>query len=88
MNLKTLLFYTKIMITVFNNKSIIIDAHQRVGLVGFSGSGKTTFASMIARLYEIESGQILIDDQNIQDVTQEKLEAQYIRYSSRTDFIS
>ena len=57
----------------FNNKSIIIDAHQRVGLVGFSGSGKTTFASMIARLYEIESGQILIDDQNIQDVTQESL---------------
>ena len=57
----------------FNNQSIVIDAYQRVGLVGFSGSGKTTFACMIARLYEIESGQILIDDQNIQDVTQESL---------------
>lgn len=57
----------------FNNKSITINAHQRVGLVGFSGSGKTTFACMIARLYEIESGQILIDNQNIQDVTQESL---------------
>ena len=58
---------------IFNNKSITIDAYQRVGLVGFSGSGKTTFACMIARLYEIESGQILIDNQNIQDVTQESL---------------
>lgn len=58
---------------IFNNKSITIDAYQRVGLVGFSGSGKTTFACMIARLYEIENGQILIDNQNIQDVTQESL---------------
>lgn len=57
----------------FNNQSITIDAYQRVGLVGFSGSGKTTFSCMIARLYEIESGQILIDNQNIKDVTQESL---------------
>lgn len=57
----------------FNNKSITIDAYQRVGLVGFSGSGKTTFASLISRLYEVESGQILIDTQNITDVTQESL---------------
>ncbi len=58
---------------VFYKQSIKIDAHQRVGLVGFSGSGKTTFACMIARLYEIESGQILIDGQNIQDIAQESL---------------
>ncbi|CAN0587187.1 unnamed protein product, partial [Ectocarpus sp. 12 AP-2014] len=57
----------------FNNQSVIIDACQKVGLVGFSGSGKTTFTCMIARLYEIKSGQILIDGQNIQNVTQESL---------------
>lgn len=57
----------------FNNQSLVIDACQKVGLVGFSGSGKTTFTCMLARLYEIESGQILIDGQNIQDVTQESL---------------
>lgn len=57
----------------FNNQSVVIDACQKVGLVGFSGSGKTTFTCMIARLYEIKSGQILIDGQNIQDVTQESL---------------
>jgi ATP-binding cassette subfamily B protein len=57
----------------FKDKSITIEAAQKVGLVGFSGSGKTTFAGMIARLYEIDSGQILIDGQNIQNVTQESL---------------
>lgn len=57
----------------FNNQSLVINACQKVGLVGFSGSGKTTFTCMIARLYEIESGKILIDSQNIQDVTQESL---------------
>lgn len=57
----------------FIKKSINIESHQRVGLVGFSGSGKTTFACMIARLYEIDSGEILIDGQNIQHVTQESL---------------
>ncbi len=57
----------------FIKKSINIESYQRVGLVGFSGSGKTTFACMIARLYEIDSGEILIDGQNIQHVTQESL---------------
>ena len=57
----------------FSNQSITIDAYQKIGLVGFSGSGKTTFACMISRLYEIENGQILIDNQNIQDITQESL---------------
>ena len=57
----------------FIKKSITIEPHQRVGLVGFSGSGKTTFACMVARLYEIDSGEILIDGHNIQNVTQESL---------------
>jgi ATP-binding cassette, subfamily B, bacterial len=57
----------------FKNQSITIHSKQRVGLVGFSGSGKTTFASMIARLYEIDNGEILIDGQNIKYVTQGSL---------------
>ena len=44
-----------------------------IWFIGLSGSGKTTFACMIARLYEIDSGEILIDGQNIQHVTQESL---------------
>jgi ATP-binding cassette subfamily B protein len=58
---------------LFSNKSIIIEGKQKVGLVGFSGSGKTTFANLITRIYQINEGEILIDGQNINDVTLESL---------------
>jgi ATP-binding cassette subfamily B protein len=58
---------------VFENKSVIIQPQQRVGLVGFSGSGKTTFIHLILRLFNVESGRILIDNQNIAEVTQDSL---------------
>ena len=41
---------------LFKNKSIVIEAGQKVGLVGFSGSGKSTFVSLILRLFDVESG--------------------------------
>lgn len=58
---------------VFENKSVIIKPKQRVGLVGFSGSGKSTFIHLILRFYDVESGQILIDGQNISQVMQDSL---------------
>ena len=58
---------------VFENKSVIIKPKQRVGLVGFSGSGKTTFIHLILRFFNVESGRILIDGQNISQVTQDSL---------------
>lgn len=61
---------------LFQNNSVKIPAGQKVGLVGRSGSGKTTFVNLILRLFEIKAGAITIDDQNIQDVTQESLRAQ------------
>jgi ATP-binding cassette subfamily B protein len=61
---------------LFQNKNIVIDGGQKVGLVGFSGSGKSTFVSLILRLFEVESGEITIDDQNINRVTQESLREQ------------
>lgn len=60
---------------LFQNKSIIIEAGQKVGLVGYSGGGKTTFASLILRLYDVTGGHILIDDQDIRHVTQDSLHA-------------
>ena len=60
-------------IHLFNNKSVIIEPGQKVGLVGFSGSGKSTFVSLILRLFDVESGAILIDGQNIQSITQDSL---------------
>lgn len=58
---------------LFSNKSILIKPGQKVGLVGYSGSGKTTFVNLILRLFDIQSGQILIDDQDIAGVTQDSL---------------
>ena len=60
---------------LFTGKNIIIHGGEKVGLVGYSGSGKSTFVSLISRLYDVTSGAILIDEQNIQDVTQESLRA-------------
>lgn len=58
---------------LFKNKSVVIEPGQKIGLVGLSGSGKSTFANLILRLFDVESGQILIDGKNICDVTQESL---------------
>jgi ATP-binding cassette subfamily B protein len=58
---------------VFENFDLKILPGQKVGLVGFSGSGKSTFLNLILRFYEINSGQILIDGQNILNVTQDSL---------------
>ncbi len=61
---------------LFQNKSVTIEAGQKVGLVGYSGGGKTTFINLILRLYDITDGHILIDNQDICDVTQDSLRAQ------------
>ena len=58
---------------LFTGKNIIINGGEKVGLVGYSGSGKSTFISLISRLYDVSSGKILIDDQNIKDITQKSL---------------
>ena len=49
---------------------------EKIGLVGRSGSGKTTLVNLLLRFYDIESGRILIDCQNIAEVSQESLRAQ------------
>ncbi|MEP2892198.1 ABC transporter ATP-binding protein [Tateyamaria sp.] len=53
--------------------SLTIQPGEKIGLVGASGAGKTTLVSLLLRLYEPESGRILIDGQETRDVTQESL---------------
>ena len=53
-----------------------IEGGQRVGLVGYSGSGKSTLLNLILRLYDPQRGSILIDGQDIRDVTQQSLHEQ------------
>lgn len=61
---------------VFTNLSVTIPAGQRVGLVGLSGSGKSTFVSLLLRMYDVQSGRILIDGIDIADLTQDALHSQ------------
>ena len=58
---------------VFKKLNIIIKPNQKIGLVGFSGSGKSTFVNLLLRLFEPNQGVISIDGQNILKVTQDSL---------------
>ncbi|WP_202112557.1 MULTISPECIES: lipid A ABC transporter ATP-binding protein/permease MsbA [unclassified Gilliamella] len=49
--------------------SFLVEPCKTVALVGRSGSGKTTIASLLTRFYDISEGKILIDNNNIQDLT-------------------
>lgn len=64
------------LITVFDNLNINISPGEKVGLVGRSGAGKSTLVNLLLRFYDIQSGKIVIDNQDITDVTQESLRSQ------------
>ncbi|MCP4781787.1 MAG: ABC transporter ATP-binding protein [Hyphomicrobium sp.] len=49
---------------------------EKVGLVGRSGAGKSTLVSLLLRFYDLDGGRVLIDGQNIAEVTQDSLRAQ------------
>lgn len=53
---------------VVQHLSMKIPAGQTIGIVGATGSGKSTLVKLLLRLYEIESGQIILDGMNIQDI--------------------
>jgi len=59
--------------TIFESLDFHIGAGQRVGLVGASGGGKSTLFALVQRFYDIQSGRILIDGQDITRVTQQSL---------------
>jgi len=61
---------------LYRDFSVRIAAGEKVGLVGRSGSGKTTFVKLIQRLYDVNEGTIRIDGQDVAAATQASLRAQ------------
>lgn len=59
--------------SVFDNFNLVIKPGERVGLVGHSGAGKTTFVSLLLRQHDVTGGSIMIGGQNIAEVTQDSL---------------
>ena len=61
---------------LYRDFSVTIPAGQRVGLVGHSGSGKTTFVKLIQRLYDVTGGHLLIDGRDVREFSQASLRSQ------------
>jgi ATP-binding cassette subfamily B protein len=61
---------------LFENKHVQIRGGERVGLVGFTGAGKSTFINLILRFFPLRSGKILIDGQEVANLTLESLRHQ------------
>lgn len=60
-------------IPVINNFSLTVPNGKKVALVGATGSGKTTIVNLLMRFYDITTGEITINGQNIQDIARDSL---------------
>ncbi|WP_419906084.1 ABC transporter ATP-binding protein [Hoeflea sp.] len=60
---------------VIDDVSLVVEPGQKVGLVGLSGAGKSTLVNLLLRFFDLESGRITIDGQDISTVTQSSLRA-------------
>ena len=58
---------------IFNHLSLKIQKGEKIAIVGRSGSGKSTLLNLLLRFYEVTSGHILIDNQDLQDISIESL---------------
>ena len=58
---------------IFNNLSLQIKKGEKIAIVGMSGSGKSTFLNLLLRFYDVTSGYISIDNQNLQAISAESL---------------
>ncbi|NIB44303.1 ABC transporter ATP-binding protein [Pseudomaricurvus alkylphenolicus] len=63
------------LINVFSGLNIDIKPGEKVGLVGRSGAGKSTLVNLLLRFYDVQKGQIIIDGQDVREVSQESLRA-------------
>ncbi|RUR33654.1 ABC transporter ATP-binding protein [Vreelandella nanhaiensis] len=62
--------------TVFDGLNLTIAPGEKIGLIGRSGAGKSTLANLLLRFYDVQGGRIMIDGQDISQVTQTSLRHQ------------
>ena len=72
---------------VFDDLNLHIVAGEKVGIVGRSGSGKSTFVNLLLRFYDIQQGSITIDGQDIRVVNQESLRANIAMVTQDTSLL-
>ena len=66
-------FYPNAEEKIFNNLSLDIQKGEKIAIVGMSGSGKSTLLNLLLRFYDVTSGNISIDNQDLQDISSESL---------------
>ena len=57
--------------------SLLVEPGQRVAIVGKTGSGKTTLINLLMRFYDVNDGAVLVEGQNVQDLTRNSLRSHY-----------
>ena len=61
---------------IFSDFNLKINENEKIALVGHSGSGKTTLVKLLYRFYDVDKGEILIDNKNIKEFKQESLRSE------------
>jgi len=72
---------------VIERLTLVINPGEKVGLVGQSGAGKSTLVNLLLRFYDLEAGRILIDRQDVAQVTQDSLRSQIGMVSQDTSLL-
>ena len=72
---------------IFDDLDLAIAAGEKVGIVGRSGAGKSTFVNLLLRFYDVQQGNITIDGQDIRSVTQDSLRANIAMVTQDTSLL-
>jgi ATP-binding cassette subfamily B protein/ATP-binding cassette subfamily B multidrug efflux pump len=72
---------------VFDQLSLIIKPSEKIGIVGRSGAGKSTLVNVLLRFFDVQSGAVLIDGQDIRDVSQQSLRANIAMVTQDTSLL-
>ena len=62
---------------LIENLSLDVSTGKRVAIVGKTGSGKTTLINLLMRFYDVDDGQVCVDDKNVQEITRRSLRENY-----------